>query len=129
MRALTGTESEAPRYFLASFNPVHLQDALWAFLSGIAEQFNAYVLVLVIVGGVAAWKKNWRTALFLCTSACTVALLFSVTYPNEADVGRYRLMAVWLAVPHGIGRERNGCRHDRAIGENPACWCSSPPAP
>ena len=98
VRALTGTESDAPRYFLASFNPVHLQDALWAFLSGIAEQFNAYVVVLVIVGGVAAWKKNWRTTLFLCT-ACTTALLFSVTYPNEADVGRYRLMAVWLAVP------------------------------
>jgi hypothetical protein len=34
----------------------------------------------------------------LCT-ACTAALLFSIVYPNESDVGRYRLLASWLAVP------------------------------
>jgi hypothetical protein len=98
VRALTGSESDAPHFFLASFNPVHFQDAVAAFVSGIAEQFGAFVLILVVVGAAAAWKRDWRPTLFLCT-ACTAALLFSVTYPNEADVGRYRIMALWLAVP------------------------------
>ncbi|MGA8533997.1 MAG: DUF2723 domain-containing protein [Candidatus Tumulicola sp.] len=98
VRALTGTESDAPHFFLASFNPVHLQDALAVFIGETTGQFGAFVLVLVVVGAVAAWKRDWRTTLFLCT-ACTAALLFSATYPNEADVGRYRIMALWLAVP------------------------------
>jgi hypothetical protein len=34
----------------------------------------------------------------LCIS-CTAALLFSIVYPNESDVGRYRLLASWLTVP------------------------------
>ncbi len=98
VRTLTGKESDAPHFFLASLNPVHVQDAVGAFVSGITEQFGAFVLLLVAIGAVAAWRRDWRTTLFLCT-ACTTALLFSVTYPNEADVGRYRLMALWLAVP------------------------------
>lgn len=98
MRALTGTESDAPHFLLASLNPLHAQDALWAFFSAIGEQFGAFALVLVLSGAVAAWKRDWRTTLFLCI-ACTAALLFSVTYPNEADVGRYRMLALWLAVP------------------------------
>ncbi|MEO6835801.1 MAG: DUF2723 domain-containing protein [Candidatus Tumulicola sp.] len=98
LRALSGSESDAPRYFLASFNPVHLQDALAAFVRGITDQFDAFVLVLVLIGVAIAWKRDWRTTLFLCI-ACTAALLFSVTYPNEADVGRYRMMALWLVVP------------------------------
>ncbi len=98
VRALTGTESDAPRFLLASLNPLHLQDALWAFVSEIGEQFGAFALLLVLAGAVAAWRRDWRTALFLCV-ACTAALLFSVTYPNEADVGRYRMLALWLAVP------------------------------
>ena len=36
--------------------------------------------------------------LVLCT-ACIVGLVFSVVYPNESDVGRYRLLVSWLAVP------------------------------
>ena len=98
IRALSGTESEAPQYLLASFNPVHVQEALWAFASGIARQFGAFALILVAAGAVNAWRRDWRTTLFLCV-ACSAALLFSVTYSNEADVGRYRLMALWLAVP------------------------------
>ena len=98
VRALTGTESDAPRFLFASLNPLHAQDALWAFFSGIGEQFGAFALVLVLAGAVAAWKRDWRTTSFLCV-ACTAALMFSVTYPNEADVGRYRILALWLAVP------------------------------
>jgi hypothetical protein len=98
VRALTGTESDAPRFLLASLNPAHLKDALWAFVSGLNDQYGAYVVLLVVIGAVAAWKRDWRTTLFLCT-ACTAALLFSVTYPNEADVGRYRILALLVAVP------------------------------
>lgn len=98
VRALTGTESDAPRFLLASLNPLHAQDALWAFVSETGEQYGAFALLLVLAGAVAAWKRDWRTGLFLCT-ACTAALFFSVTYPNEADVGRYRMLALWLAVP------------------------------
>jgi hypothetical protein len=98
VRALTGTESDAPHFLLASLNPAHVQDALWAFVSGVAQEFGTYALLLVFLGAFQAWRRDWRTALFLCT-ACTAALMFSVTYPNEADVGRYRLMASWLAVP------------------------------
>jgi hypothetical protein len=96
--ALTGSESGAPTYFLDSLNPVHLQGALWAFVSGIGEQFGAFFLMLALYGALLAWRRDWRTTLFLCI-ACTAALLFSVTYANEADVGRYRLLALWLAVP------------------------------
>ncbi len=98
LRTLTGTESNAPHFFLASFNPIHVQDAVGAFVGGITEQFGAVILLLVVIGAVAAWKRDWRATLFLC-AACTTALIFSVTYPNEADVGRYRLMALWLTVP------------------------------
>ena len=98
VRALTGTESDAPRFLLASLNPAHLKDALWAFVSGLNEQYGAFVVLLAVVGAVAAWKRDWRTTLFLCT-ACTAALMFSVTYPNEADVGRYRILALLVAVP------------------------------
>ncbi|MGB8519711.1 MAG: DUF2723 domain-containing protein [Candidatus Tumulicola sp.] len=98
VRALTGTESDAPHFLLASLNPLHAQDALWAFFSAIGEQFGAFALIVVLAGAVSAWKRDWRTTLFLCI-ACTAALLFSVTYPNEADVGRYRMLALWLAVP------------------------------
>lgn len=95
---LTGTESNTPHYFLASFNPVHIQDALWAFMSGVGEQYGAYTLVLLFFGAGFAWKRDWRTTLFLCV-ACTASLLFSVTYSGEGDVGRYRLVALWLVVP------------------------------
>jgi len=95
---LTGAESSVPSYFLASFNPVHFQDAVWAFINGIGQQYGAFALILTLLGLGAAWKRDWRTTLFLCV-ACTLALLFSVTYNQEGDIGRYRLMALWVAVP------------------------------
>lgn len=95
---LTGSESETPGYFLASFNPVHVEAALWAFIDGIHTQYDASATVLIFGGFVAAWRRDWRATLVLCI-ACTAALLFSVVYPNESDVGRYRLLASWLAVP------------------------------
>jgi hypothetical protein len=98
LRALSGSESQAPHYFLASLNPLHAQQAFWAFVVGIAEQFGAFALALAAIGLGGAWKRDWRTTLALCL-ACTAALLFSVTYSNEADVGRYRIMALWLTVP------------------------------
>jgi hypothetical protein len=98
LRELSGSESGTPGYFLASFNPVHLQDALWAFISTLGTQYGAFVLVLFAIGLIVLWKRDWRTTLFLCT-ACTVALIFSVTYTNEGDVGRYRMLAIWLVVP------------------------------
>ncbi|MBV8374965.1 MAG: DUF2723 domain-containing protein, partial [Candidatus Eremiobacteraeota bacterium] len=98
MLDLTGSDWDAPRYLLASLNPVHVQDALWAFIEGIGQQFGAFVLVLTLFGVVQAWKRDWRTTLFLCI-ACTAALLFSVTFSVEGDVARYRLLGLWLAVP------------------------------
>lgn len=98
IRSLTGADWGAPHAVLASLDPVHIQDALWAFLSAIAEQFGAFALLLALAGAVVVWRRDWRTALFLYL-ACTVALLFSVTYSSEADVGRYRMFALWLAVP------------------------------
>lgn len=95
---LTGSESETPSYFLASFNPVHLEAALWAFVADVRQQYGAAALLLVFGGVVAAWRRDWRTTLVLCV-ACTAALLFSVVYPNESDIGRYRLLASWLVVP------------------------------
>ncbi len=95
---LTGSESETPGYFLASFNPVHLEAALWAFIDGIHVQYGASATLLIFGGFVAAWRRDWRATVVLCI-ACTAALLFSVVYPNESDVGRYRLLASWLAVP------------------------------
>ncbi|HEY1653997.1 MAG TPA: DUF2723 domain-containing protein [Candidatus Tumulicola sp.] len=98
LRALSGSESEAPHYLLASLNPVHVQQAFWAFVTGVQEQFGAFAVALAAIGLGTAWKRDWRTTLVLCL-ACTAGLAFSVTYSNEADVGRYRLMALWLVVP------------------------------
>lgn len=95
---LTGSQFQTPGYFLASFNPLHVQDALWAFISGIEVQYGAFALLLIFIGFVAAWQRDWRATLFL-TIACTASLLFLVVYPNESDVGRYRLLASWIAVP------------------------------
>jgi Protein of unknown function (DUF2723) len=95
---LTGSESQTPAYFLASFNPVHVEAALWTFVTGVRQQYDAFALLLVFGGFVAAWRRDWRPTLVLAI-ACTAPLLFSVVYPNEGDVGRYRLLASWLAVP------------------------------
>ena len=61
-------------------------------------QYGTFATFVVLAGFAAAWRRIWRTTLVLCI-ACTAALLFSVVYPNESDVGRYRLLASWLAVP------------------------------
>jgi Protein of unknown function (DUF2723) len=98
MLDLTGSDWDAPRYLLASLNPVHAQDALWAFIEGVGQQFGAFMLVLTFIGAAQAWKRDWRTTLFTC-AACTAALLFSVTFSVEGDVARYRLLALWLVVP------------------------------
>ena len=98
MLELTGSDFQTPSYFLASLNPMHAQDALAAFVAGIGTQYGAVALVLVFVGGAAAWRRDWRTTLVLVI-ACTAGLLFSVVYPNESDVGRYRLLVSWIAVP------------------------------
>jgi hypothetical protein len=41
-------------------------------------------------------------------------LLFSVVYPNESDVGRYRMLVSWLAVPL-FGALTPGSRSARAV--------------
>ncbi|MFY9884505.1 MAG: DUF2723 domain-containing protein, partial [Candidatus Cybelea sp.] len=98
VRELTGSEFETPSYFLASFNPVHLEQAVWAFVSALHQQYDASATLLVLSGIIVAGRRDWRTTLVVCV-ACTAGLLFSVIYPNESDVGRYRLLASWLAVP------------------------------
>ncbi|MGB8908526.1 MAG: DUF2723 domain-containing protein [Candidatus Cybelea sp.] len=98
VRELSGSEFETPSYFLASFNPVHVEQALWAFVSILHQQYAASAALLILGGIVAAGRRDWRTTLVVCV-ACTAGLLFSVIYPNESDVGRYRLLASWLAVP------------------------------
>ncbi len=95
---LTGSETETPAYFLASLNPVHLGAALWTFITTMHAQYGTFALLLIFGGLVAAWRHDWRAALVL-SFACLAGLLFSVVYPNESDVGRYRLLVSWLAVP------------------------------
>jgi hypothetical protein len=95
---LTGSESQTPAYFLASFNPLHLKDALFAFVTGLRVEYGLVATLLIFAGFVVAWRREWRSTLVLVMAA-TAALLFSVVYPNESDVGRYRLLASWLAVP------------------------------
>jgi hypothetical protein len=97
-RELAGTETQTPQYFLASFNPVHLQATIWTFISTIREQYDASVVLLLVGGFIVAWRRDWRATLVV-TLACAFGLLFSVVYPNESDVGRYRMLVLWLAVP------------------------------
>lgn len=95
---LAGTETQTPAYFLASFNPVHVGAALWTFIDTLHVQFGTFALLLAAGGFVVAWRRDWRTTLIV-SLACTTALIFSVVYPNESDIGRYRMLASWLAVP------------------------------
>jgi len=95
---LTGSESETPKYLLASFNPAHFGTAAWTFFTTIRAEYDLGALLLVAIGFGVAWRRNWRVALVVGI-ACTAGLLFSVVYPNESDVGRYRMLASWLAVP------------------------------
>jgi 4-amino-4-deoxy-L-arabinose transferase-like glycosyltransferase len=95
---LTGSDFQTPAYFLASFNPIHWKDAFLAFVAGLRVQFGVTLLLLALGGFFAAALRDWRRTLVLCI-ACTAALIFSVAYPNEGDVGRYRILASWIAVP------------------------------
>jgi hypothetical protein len=95
---LTGSQFHTPGYFAEAFNPLRIGDALWAFVTGTQAQYGTFATFVVLAGVAAAWRRSWRTTLVLCI-ACTAALLFSIVYPNESDVGRYRLLASWLAVP------------------------------
>jgi hypothetical protein len=95
---LTGSETKTPTYLVASLNPVHLEDAIWTFVDGVHTQFGTFALLLLAAGLATAWRRDWRVTLVVVL-ASTAALLFSVVYPNESDVGRYRLLASWLAVP------------------------------
>ena len=98
MLELTGSEFQTPGYFLASLNPLHVDAAIWAFIEGLQTQFGTFAVLLLAAGLVVAWRRDWRATLIVVL-ACTSGLLFSVIYPNESDVGRYRLLASWLAVP------------------------------
>jgi hypothetical protein len=95
---LTGSQTGAPGYALAALNPLKLQDALWAFFEAIGTGFGAFALIAVGAGAVVLWKRDVRRSLVLVL-ACLTALVFSVTYANEADIGRYRLLGIWLCVP------------------------------
>jgi len=95
---LTGSQFQTPGYFLAAFNPTHAAEAALVFAAGTRAQYGIVATLLIGAGFIAAWRRNWRATLVLCI-ACTAGLLFSVVYPNEGDVGRYRLLASWLAVP------------------------------
>jgi 4-amino-4-deoxy-L-arabinose transferase-like glycosyltransferase len=95
---LSGSESETPAYFLASLNPAHLAGALQAFVATLRAQFGTFATILMFVGLIVASRRDWRATLVLVI-ATTAALVFSVVYPNESDVDRYRLLVSWLAVP------------------------------
>ena len=95
---LTGSEFGTPQYLLASFNPLHVESALPAFAWGLNEQYGLVAALLVGIGFFAALRRDWRATL-VAVIACTAGLVFSVIYPNESDVGRYRMLASWVAVP------------------------------
>ena len=98
VREVTGSETQSGEYLLAAFNPMHVRDAVWTFIVTIHEQYGVLVTLLLAGGFIAAWRRGWRATLVVVT-ACMAGLLFSVSYPNESDVSRYRLLVSWLAVP------------------------------
>lgn len=95
---LSGSESQTPAYFLASLNPVHLAAALWAFVRELHIQYGTLGALVAIAGFAAAWRRDWRATLTLFVAALA-GLVFSVVYPNESDVERYRMLVAWVAVP------------------------------
>jgi Protein O-mannosyl-transferase TMEM260-like len=98
VREVTGSDTQSSEYLLAALNPVHVRDALWTFIVTVHEQFGVVVTLLLAGGLIAAWRRD-RRATLVVTVACLAGLLFSVSYPNESDVGRYRMLVSWLAVP------------------------------
>lgn len=98
VREVTGSETQSSVYLVAAFNPLHLQAALWTFVVTVRQEYGVVAALLIAAGFVAAWRRDWRSTLVV-TISCLAGLLFSVTYPNESDVSRYRLLASWVAVP------------------------------
>lgn len=96
-RELSGSESQTPAYFLASLNPVHLAAALWAFVRELRLQYGVLGTAVALAGLIAAWRRDWRATLTLLVAALA-GLVFSVVYPNESDVERYRMLVPWIAV-------------------------------
>jgi Protein of unknown function (DUF2723) len=115
VREIAGSETHSSTYLIAAFNPLHVQDALWTFIVTMREQYGVIATLLLAAGFVAAWRRDWRATLVV-TISCLAGLLFSVTYPNESDVSRYRLLASWLAVPLlGALTPQSSQRRDLAI--------------
>ncbi|MBV8198218.1 MAG: DUF2723 domain-containing protein [Candidatus Eremiobacteraeota bacterium] len=98
LRELSGSEFQTPSYLLASLNPVHFFSAPIAFVGETRAQYGITGAVAILVGIVLVWRRDWRSALILLLAAIT-GLVFSVIYPNESDVDRYRLLVPWIAVP------------------------------
>src|SRR5581483_10599684 len=98
VREVTGSETQSPRYLLAAFNPMHVQEAVWTFIVAMRDEYGVIAILVLGAGIFTAWRRDWRATLVV-TLSCLAGLLFSVTYPNESDVSRYRLLASWLAVP------------------------------
>ena len=100
-RSRTGVDRQPvsnARLFRGGIQPAAYRRCALGVRDGTQAQYGTFATFVVLAGVAAAWRRNWRTTLVLCI-ACTAALLFSVVYPNESDVGRYRLLASWLAVP------------------------------
>lgn len=95
---LSGSQFQTPHYFWRAFNPAHAGAAARALGDALREQYGIVATILVALGFLAALRRDWRITIVLGI-ACTAGLLFSVAYPNEGDVGRYRLLASWLAIP------------------------------
>ncbi len=95
---LTGGDYGASHDLLRSLDPVRAQTVLWTLIVDIGTQFGAYALVVAAAGLVALWRRDWRTSLFVLL-ACAASLTFAVTYTNESDLGRYRMLGLLLAVP------------------------------
>ncbi|MBV9027397.1 MAG: DUF2723 domain-containing protein, partial [Candidatus Eremiobacteraeota bacterium] len=97
-RELSGSEFQTPSYLLASLNPVHFFSALIAFVGETRAQYGIAGTIAIALGAVLSWRRDWRVTLVLLLAAVT-GLVFSVIYPNESDVDRYRLLVPWIAVP------------------------------
>lgn len=110
-RELSGSEFQTPSYLFASLNPVHFFSAPIAFVGEMRAQYGIAGAIAIAVGIVLSWRRDWRVTLVLLLAAVT-GLVFSVIYPNESDVDRYRLLVPWIAVPFLCAlaprRERGG---------------------
>ncbi|MBV9057278.1 MAG: DUF2723 domain-containing protein [Candidatus Eremiobacteraeota bacterium] len=113
-RELSGSESQTPSYLLASLNPVHFFSALVAFVGETRAQYGIAGAIAIAVGVVLSWRRDWRVTLVLLLAGVT-GLVFSVIYPNESDVDRYRLLVPWIAVPFLCALAPRAARGGRAV--------------